>query len=50
MYENILYETENGRARIILNRPQKRNALSAGLLQELQDALWEADDDTSVHA
>lgn len=50
MYKNILYETENGRARIILNRPQKRNALSGELLRELRDALWEADDDTSVHA
>ncbi len=50
MYENLIYETENGRARIILNRPQKRNALSNGLLSELQDALWEADDDTGVHA
>ncbi|MFZ5836393.1 MAG: crotonase/enoyl-CoA hydratase family protein [Pseudomonadota bacterium] len=50
MYKNILYETENGRARIILNRPQKRNALSGELLRELRDALWEADDDTSIHA
>ncbi len=50
MYENLIYETENGRARIIMNRPQKRNALSAGLLRDLRDALWEADDDTSVHA
>ena len=50
MYENIIYETEKGRARIILNRPQKRNALSNDLLRELQEALWEADDDTSVHA
>lgn len=50
MYKNLIYETENGRARIILNRPHKRNALSGELLRELRDALWEADDDTSVHA
>lgn len=31
-------------ARITLNRPEKRNALSPELLTELQGALWEADD------
>ena len=49
-FETILYEVEHGRARITLNRPEKRNALSAKLLRELHDALWEADDDTDVHA
>ncbi len=48
-YENILYEVERGRARITLNRPERRNALSNELLVELAHALWEADDDTSVH-
>lgn len=48
-YENILYEVERGRARITLNRPKVRNALSYELLTELADALWEADDDRSVH-
>ncbi len=48
-YENILYEVERGRARITLNRPERRNALSLALLTELADALWEADDDRSVH-
>jgi enoyl-CoA hydratase len=48
-YEHILYEVERGRARITLNQPKKRNALTAGLLDELEDALWEADDDRSVH-
>ena len=48
-YENIRYEVDNGRARISLNRPEKRNALSIELVEELRDALWEADDDTSVH-
>jgi enoyl-CoA hydratase len=37
-------------ARITLNRPEKRNALSPGLLDELHDALIEADDRTDVHA
>ena len=48
-YENIRYEVDNGRARITLNRPEKRNALSIELVEELRDALWEADDDTAVH-
>ena len=49
-FEDIVYEIENGRARITLNRPEKRNALSFRLLSELHDALWEADNDTEVHA
>ena len=49
-YRCILYEVEQGRARITLNRPEKRNALSAELLQELHTALWNADDDREVHA
>ena len=48
-FEHIDYQVENGRARITLNRPEKRNALSIELVEELRDALWEADDDTSVH-
>ncbi len=34
-YENLLYETEGSMARITLNRPQRRNALSLELMQEL---------------
>jgi enoyl-CoA hydratase len=48
-YENILYEVENGRARITLNRPEKLNALSVALQRELNHALREADNDTRVH-
>jgi enoyl-CoA hydratase len=48
-FENITYEVAKGRARITLNRPEKRNALSIELVEELRDALWEADDDKSVH-
>lgn len=48
-FETILYEVENGRARITLNRPEKLNALSMQLQQELNTALWEADNDTQVH-
>jgi len=48
-YEHIIYETEAGKARITLNRPKRRNAISMALAEELRDALWEADDDKSVH-
>lgn len=46
----IRYQLVNGRARITLNRPDKRNALSEELLTELHDALWEADEDNRVHS
>jgi enoyl-CoA hydratase len=48
-FENILYEVERGRARITLNRPEKLNALSQPLLTELNEALWEADNNRAVH-
>ncbi len=49
-YEYITYEVADGRARITLNRPEKRNALANPLLAELEDALWNADDDKRVHS
>ncbi len=48
-FESIVYEVENGRARITLNRPEKLNALTLKLMKELNEALWEADNDTNVH-
>ena len=48
-FETLLYEIDRGRARITLNRPEKRNALSLQLQSELHEALWEADNDTEVH-
>ncbi|NKB56461.1 MAG: crotonase/enoyl-CoA hydratase family protein [Alphaproteobacteria bacterium] len=48
-FEHIIYEAVDGRARITLNRPAKRNALSVPLLEELSQALWEADNDKDVH-
>ncbi len=48
-FETILYETDGGKARITLNRPEKLNALSAKLQRELNRALWEADNDSTVH-
>ncbi|MCH2657235.1 MAG: crotonase/enoyl-CoA hydratase family protein [Dehalococcoidia bacterium] len=49
-YSTIVYEVEDSRARITLNRPEKLNALSRDLLNELNDALWDADNDNRVHA
>ncbi len=48
-FENIIYAVQNGCARITLNRPEKLNALSLELQAELAEALWEADNDRSVH-
>jgi len=47
--EFITFEVKKGVAYITLNRPEKRNALSQGLLKELGDALQEADDLKNVH-
>ncbi len=48
-YLAILYETEWAKARITLNRPEKLNAISWQMQQELRDALWAADRDPAVH-
>ena len=48
-FDSILYEVENGRARITLNRPEKLNALTLKLQSELNEALWEADNNIDVH-
>jgi len=45
----VQFEISDSIARITLNRPEKRNALSGGLLAELRDALLEADDLSDVN-
>ena len=48
-YEFIKYEvTDNGVAKVLLNRPEKLNALSLPLQAELYDCLQAADDDPAV--
>jgi len=47
--ETIRFEVADAVARITLNRPEKRNALSAQLVQEIHDALLEADDRTDAN-
>lgn len=38
-YNKIRYQVEDGIARIILNRPEKKNALDAELVSEIKDAV-----------
>ncbi|MEO0549200.1 MAG: crotonase/enoyl-CoA hydratase family protein [Pseudomonadota bacterium] len=49
MFDTILYDIENGRARITLNRPDKLNAMSLKMQAELAEALWDADARKDVH-
>lgn len=48
MYENILYEVDAGVATITLNQPDKRNALSHPMLDDLVDAFGKARSDEAV--
>jgi len=47
-YRNLLVKAESPAARIVLNRPEKRNALNDELIAALKDALRPADEDESV--
>lgn len=49
-YEYILTERRDGVALITLNRPEKLNALSYGLMRELDDELTGIEDDDGVKA
>jgi len=49
MYETILYEPSDRIARITLNRPEKLNAISWQMQEELRSALIAADRDPGVH-
>src|SRR5437660_12744747 len=47
-YRNLRVEGAGETARIVLNRPEKRNALSLELLEEMTAALRELAGDTAV--
>ena len=47
-YEEIIYETYKGIAKITINRPQVRNAFTPRTVTELLDAFARARDDSSV--
>lgn len=49
-YQHILTERLDGAALITLNRPEKLNALSYGLMQELDEELTRLEDDDAVKA
>lgn len=48
--ESVLFEVIGQVARITLNQPEKRNALSNQMVTEMRDALLEADARDDVHA
>ena len=48
--ECLLIEVVGAVARITLNRPEKRNAISHQMVYELRDALLEADDRQDINA
>lgn len=48
MFEDITYESANGRATITLNRPQIRNALRTQTFEELTSAFVQASDDATI--
>lgn len=47
-YEDITYKKCNGVARIAFNRPEVRNAFRPGTVNELIDALRDAQEDTTI--
>ena len=49
-YEHIVSERFDGAALITLNRPEKLNALSFGLMQELDEELTRLEEDAAVKA
>lgn len=49
-FENIIVEGQDSVARVTLNRPERRNALSLALMEELTGALREIGNDPSIQA
>ena len=47
-YEDITYKKSNGVARIAFNRPDVRNAFRPKTTSELYQALYDANEDTSI--
>ena len=47
-YQEILYETMDGIAKISINRPERRNAFTPLTAMELYDAFTVARDDASI--
>ena len=49
-YENVLYQTDGHVATITMNRPDKLNALSEGLIDDIVSAAEEAEADNNVRS
>jgi len=47
-YESLLYEVDDGRALVVINRPESRNSLSWTVMTELREALAAAKADPAV--
>jgi enoyl-CoA hydratase len=47
-WETVLYENDGGVCTITMNRPETRNSLSFQLIEELNEAVKQADKDTDV--
>ena len=47
-YENVLTELENGVLIITVNRPDKLNALNNKTIEELHEALMEAENEKEI--
>lgn len=47
-YETILYQKEEGTALITFNRPEKRNALNEQMMNEIEMALHDAEEDSGI--
>jgi enoyl-CoA hydratase/carnithine racemase len=48
-YESLLYEVDGHVARVTINRPERRNAMSWTVMSELRQAFAEAKGDGAVH-
>src|SRR5690349_8962137 len=48
MADEVIYATADGVARITINRPERRNAMSWGVISGIRDAVAEAKDDADV--
>ena len=48
MSDTLIYEVHGPVARLILNRPEKRNALDTLFIEEVHEALYKADIDDDI--
>ena len=49
-YDTILYQKKEGTALITFNRPEKRNALNEQMMNEIEAALHDAEEDSGIAA